>query len=158
MEGEPRRLPIAPLDTRGIFADTVRMHLETDDGGISEKRKVIRFSDVGRIDAGDICVFPGMLLDISESGCKSRFPYSQAFDPDCDYELRIYPAHKRNMNPFLLIGQPRWQKQNGLVTEIGFEFLHSPGARQLAGYLETLAKEHHANAEEMAIETVYESN
>ena len=122
----------------------------------SDKRRIVRFTDVGRIDASEICVFPGILLDISQGGCKSRFPYSREFDLDCDYELRVFPAHKRNQRSFLLIAQPRWQRQEGQSTEIGFEFLHSPGVKALEAFLETLELEQRNPAEEMIIETVCE--
>jgi hypothetical protein len=122
----------------------------------TDKRKIVRFADVGRIDALEICVFPGVLLDISQGGCKSRFPYSREFNLDCDYELRIFPAHKRTQRPFLVIGQPRWQRQEGQATEIGFEFLHSPGIKALTVFLDTLELEQRNPAEEMIIETVCE--
>jgi hypothetical protein len=122
----------------------------------SDKRRIIRFDDVGRVDASEICVFPGILLDISEGGCKSRFPYSREFNLDSDYELRVSPAHKKNLQPFMLIGQPRWQRQEGQSIEIGFKFLHSPGIKALLAYLETLALEKRNPVEEMIIETVCE--
>jgi hypothetical protein len=123
---------------------------------IPDKRKLIRFDDVGRVDVAGICVFPGILLDISGSGCRSRFPYSRDFNADCDYELKIYPVRKKNVSPFTLIGQPRWQRHEGQATEIGFEFLHSPGGKQLEAYLAALELEDRNPAEEMIIETACE--
>jgi hypothetical protein len=61
---------------------------------------------------------------------------------------------KKNSQAFLLIGHPRWQKQEGLTSEVGFEFLHSPGGKQLASYLKDLESKSHNPAEEMIIESV----
>jgi hypothetical protein len=122
----------------------------------SDKRKLVRFMSIGRVDAEQICVFPGKLTNISQGGCRGCFPYVLQFDSETDYELKLIPAHKKNPQPFLLIGQPRWQRQDGQTTEIGFEFLHSPGGRQLAAYLEQLKKEERDPVEEMIIETVCE--
>jgi hypothetical protein len=101
-------------------------------------------------------VFPGILLDISEGGCKGKFPYSRDFNADCDYELKIFPARKKNMHPFTLIGQPRWQRHDGQATEIGFEFLHSPDLKRLEAYLAALELECRNPAEEMIVETACE--
>ena len=107
----------------------------------SEQRKDIRFDDIGRVDAPDICVFPGVLVDISMLGCKIRFPASVQIDIDIDYEIKVTPARKDHCQPFTLIGHPMWQKVVDNTTELGFSILRSPSTRQLIQYIERLALE-----------------
>jgi hypothetical protein len=58
---------------------------------------------------------------------------------DADYELKITPTRKKNIQPFILFAHPMWMQTEGSQTEIGFHVLHSPGSRQLATYVRQLA-------------------
>jgi hypothetical protein len=106
----------------------------------SEKRKQVRYDDVGRLDAPDVCTFPGMLLDISLGGCKGHFPCMLAVDEEGEHMLKILPMHKNSArtHSFALLGRPIWEKQEGSFTIVGFRFLHSPDLKRLTAYVEQL--------------------
>ena len=69
-----------------------------------ECRREERYVEIGRVDAPDICLFSGVLIDISLSGCKVRFPMNLEIDEEGDYELKIQSARKDFSVPFSLIG------------------------------------------------------
>lgn len=105
----------------------------------NDNRKEERFLDIGRVDAVDICSLPGVLDDISLSGCKVHFPVPVSIDEENDYEMHIRPASKCTLEPFVLICHPEWKivKENN-ETQIGFSILRSPDSPQLASYIEEL--------------------
>jgi hypothetical protein len=104
----------------------------------SEKRQDPRFDDIARVDIPDLCIFPGILVDISQLGCKVRF--STELDPDMesDYELKITPAGKNSSEGFVLIVHPMWKNVTSGSSEIGFRILRSPGTRQLIQHVKNL--------------------
>lgn len=105
-----------------------------------DNRQDTRFNDFGKVDAPDICVFPGILSDISLYGCKIRFPVCISIDMDCDYELKIMPTRKSSNQSFILIAHPQWTQKDTDATEIGFKVLHSPGSKQLVQYITSRAE------------------
>lgn len=109
-----------------------------------EQRKEERFIDIGRVEAPELCVFPGVLEDISMFGSKIRFPANIDVELNEDVELRISPSQRKETQPFLLIGHPKWVQKDENVTQVGFKFLRSPGTHMLNSYIEKLAL---ANAE-----------
>ena len=104
-----------------------------------EQRKDERFDDIGRVDAPELCVFPGVLVDISMLGCRIRFPASVTVDMDSDIDLKITSPRKGTTQSFSLIGHPKWIKEENGSTEVGFRLLRSPGSRLLYKYIEKLA-------------------
>lgn len=104
-----------------------------------EHRKDERFEDIGRVDAQNLCVFPGVLVDISMLGCRIRFPSVFEVDMESDFELKITPARKYSLQNIKLIGHPQWVKHEGESTEVGFKLLRSPGTRMLGTYVQKLA-------------------
>lgn len=88
----------------------------------------------------ELCVFPGRLVDISASGCCIRFPALVEPDTDSDYEASFALSSKSPAKPFVLILQPKWKKSEPSATEIGFEFLHSPGTKNLTSHIEELSR------------------
>lgn len=104
-----------------------------------DQRTNTRFDDFGKVNAPDICVFPGILADISLTGCKIRFPAHIELDMECDYELKITPTRKNLGQPFMLIAHPQWISGENDSTEIGFKVLRSPGSKQLAQYVKSRA-------------------
>jgi len=104
-----------------------------------EQRKDERFDDIGRVDAPELCVFPGVLVDISMLGCRIRFPASVSVDMDSDIDLKITSPRKGTTQSFNLIGHPKWIKEENGSTEVGFRLLRSPGSRLLYKYIEKLA-------------------
>lgn len=107
----------------------------------SEQRKSERFADIGRAEAPELCIFPGVLEDISLVGCKIRFPVVVDIDMDSDVDLRIIPSHKSKQNQMMLIGQPQWVKQDSDATIVGFKFLHSPDTSVLSSYINLLQQD-----------------
>ncbi|MFA6937227.1 MAG: PilZ domain-containing protein [Treponema sp.] len=106
----------------------------------SENRQNVRYEDIGRVDAAEICTLPGVLNDISLTGCKVHFPIPVTIDMEGDFELKIKPAQKSSEDPFVLVCHPQWVKDNNGETEIGFSILRSPDTPLLANYIEELKK------------------
>ena len=111
---------------------------------ISEQRKNVRFLDVGRVEAPELCMFPGILEDISMNGSKIRFPLNIDVELNRDINLSISPSNRGTAQPLHLIAHPRWVQKEKNLTQIGFKFLRSPGTHQLNSYIEELAS---ANAQ-----------
>lgn len=105
-----------------------------------EKRKNKRFYQMGRVYCTDVCVFPGVLLDISLEGCRVRFPAHVDIDMDLDYEMSIGFLEKTETCMVVLIAQPCWMNAPKGVAEIGFKFLHSPGTKKLESYINRLVE------------------
>ncbi len=106
---------------------------------MQEQRRDERFDDIGRVDAQSLCPLSGVLQDISMAGCRIKFPVQCTVDMESEVELTVTPAHKQASQPFILIGQPTWVKEEADSCEIGFKLLHSPGSRQLGEYIQKLA-------------------
>ncbi len=104
----------------------------------SEKRKDPRFDDIARVDIPELSIFPGILVDISQLGCKVRFSVALEPDMDSDYELKITPAGKNSSEGFILIVHPMWKNIESGSSEIGFRILRSPGTRQLVQHVRNL--------------------
>ncbi|GMO11657.1 MAG: hypothetical protein Ta2A_20610 [Treponemataceae bacterium] len=105
------------------------------------KRQYERFDDIGRVDSPEMCPFSGILEDISEGGCRVRFPGVAPVDSDADYNLKITPTRKTQGSSFVLIAQPARVTQSQGFFEVAFSLLHSPGKRQLMLYLAHLASD-----------------
>lgn len=120
-----------------------------------DNRKAVRYDDIGRVDAPDICALPGVLDDISLTGCKVHFPIPVTIDMENDYELRIKPSQKPALNPLVLICHPQWKKESDNESEIGFQVLRSPDSPQLAAYIEVLKQnaDDPANVQDIIIES-----
>ena len=101
-----------------------------------EKRFHPRFDTIGRVEAEEICAFPGTLQNISASGCKIRFPIHVSVDLDKEYELKIMFSQNKTTKEMLLIGQPVYQLGQE-TSELGFKFLRSPGTRMLDSFIQS---------------------
>jgi len=106
-----------------------------------EKRNSPRFELIGRVDAPELCIFPGTLLDISLSGCKIKFPMQITVDMDAEYELKILFSQDTSTKEMILIGQPVYLKGDS-ATEIGLKLLRSPGSRILDAYIKSRIDEY----------------
>lgn len=105
-------------------------------------RKSIRYDDIGRIDAPQICALPGVLDNISREGCKVHYPFPVVIDLDSDYEIRVMPSHisgEMHKTAFTLLCHPRWVKEDRGATEIGFSILRSPDSVYLSEYVAGLS-------------------
>ncbi|MBQ9538378.1 MAG: PilZ domain-containing protein [Treponema sp.] len=99
-----------------------------------EHRTDERYEDFGRVEAEDLCSFPGILDDISMKGCKVHFPVPVSLDMENQYKLNISLA-QQSAGPLRLICNPQWKKINDSETEIGFRFMRSPDTPRLASYI-----------------------
>lgn len=106
-----------------------------------DNRKEVRYTDIGRVESADLCVLPGVLDDISITGCRVHFPIPVTVDMENDYELKIKLSRKAVLAPLVLICHPQWKRMNGTETEIGFQVLRSPDSPQLASYIECLKQD-----------------
>ncbi|HAM78423.1 MAG TPA: PilZ domain-containing protein [Treponema sp.] len=104
----------------------------------NEHRKEERFTDTGRVDAQELCVLPGVLDDISASGCRIHFPVPVKVDMENDYSIKMKIPRKEFLLPFSLLCRPRWITNSENRSNIGFSFLCSPGTPLLLRYIDFL--------------------
>lgn len=108
---------------------------------MTEERKDVRFEEIARVEAPALCSLPGVLEDISQSGCRVRFPVPVEIESEdeSEYELKIYPSRQGSAEIDLLC-LPCWVKNDSRGDEysLGFKILHSPGTKQLEDYINTL--------------------
>jgi hypothetical protein len=106
---------------------------------VLNNRKEQRYKDFARADVQELCSLPGILEDISLTGCSVRFYVSFPVSKNTEYTIKIRPARKTGLMPFTLIGTPVWVMQSGGCTKIGFHVLRSPGSGILRQYLDLLS-------------------
>jgi len=108
---------------------------------VKDFRKNVRFEKVGRITAESICVFQGIIQDISLQGCRVRFPAVINPDPEKDYEIVLNFLERTAPESLILLARIQWFEAYADSTEIGFYFQHSPDSKKLTSYIEKLCKE-----------------
>lgn len=106
----------------------------------NNNRQMPRFNDFARAKINGLCQLPGILEDVSKTGCKVRFPHSFEIDTDVEYTLTILPALRSGIKEFELVVRPEWVCGKDDSFLIGFCILHSPGMRQYQKYVEILAQ------------------
>ena len=109
-----------------------------------ENRLHTRYEEIGRIVAPEICALPGVLDDISASGCKVHYSLPVVIDLENEYEIKLSPLHQSEQTPLNLICIPQWVKEMDGNTYIGFKIEYSPDANRLSTfikYLEELSKD-----------------
>ncbi|MDR2898001.1 MAG: PilZ domain-containing protein [Spirochaetaceae bacterium] len=106
---------------------------------ISNNRKEPRFDDFAPVDVQGLCRLPGILENISLTGCSVRFPLPFQVRKNTEYTIQVRPARKTGLTPFTLIGTPVWTFQSAGTTKIGFQVLHSPGSKTLRQYVNLLS-------------------
>ncbi|HZK19972.1 MAG TPA: PilZ domain-containing protein [Treponemataceae bacterium] len=102
-------------------------------------RKDTRYEKYGRIAAQSICVFQGVILDISLKGCRVRFPALLSPDTETDYELVLSFSERDAPDSLILLAHIQWVEKGTDSTEIGFCFFHSPDTKKLASFIEQLS-------------------
>lgn len=112
-----------------------------------KQRKHKRFQELRKVAVPDLCIFSGLLLDISLAGCRIRFPAIVEPDLNCDYKASFSFLNKQVPSFCTLIMHPRWTTHKKDSAEIGFEFLHSPGTKALASHIDYLAGKNTVKAE-----------
>lgn len=118
-----------------------------------EQRKIVRYEDIGKIEAPDISNFAGVLEDISQTGCRVRFPVLLDIDMDSDYEVKFTPT-RNGQSAFNLMVHPMWIDAEDDSTQMGFQFLFSPGEKQLLQYIELVAQEKNLLDEEYNTDSI----
>lgn len=104
-------------------------------------RKSIRYEDFGRAECDEICPMPGILDDISATGCKIHYDAPISLNMENDYEIRIRLS-RFSAEPMVLMCHPQWQDEaKDGTSSIGFEFLHSLDTARLEQYIQQLSDE-----------------
>lgn len=105
---------------------------------VQENRRHTRYDEIGRITAPEICALPGILDDISLTGCKAHYSFPVIVDLENEYEVKISPLHSENCSPLNLICTPQWVKEQSGNTYIGFQINYSPDAHKLETFIKLL--------------------
>ena len=121
----------------------------------NEKRHQPRFDAIGRVEAKEICIFPGTLINISSTGCRIRFPINVTIDTDEEYELKITFCQNSETKEMILLGQPV-NELEGSSPEIGFKLLRSPDSKMLESLIESFMSEQEELDEDYIYNTEYE--
>ncbi len=84
---------------------------------------------------------PGVLDDISLTGCKVHYDAPVTLVMDADYEMHIRLS-RFSQETLVLMCHPQWTKEKeDNSTEIGFLFLRSPDTVRLEEYVKKLQQE-----------------
>lgn len=103
-----------------------------------ENRQSIRYHEIGRVIAPEICTLPGILDNISATGCKVHFPVSATINLDNEYLLKISLSRAPEEGPLQLMCKPMWVSELSGSTQIGFSILFSPDEARLHTFIEFL--------------------
>lgn len=103
-----------------------------------ENRLHTRYEEIGRITAPEICALPGVLDDISASGCKIHYAFPVVVDLDNEYDIKISPLHQGDQAPLNLRCSPQWIKELEGNTYIGLKIQYSPDANRLSSFIQHL--------------------
>lgn len=103
-----------------------------------ENRQHTRYEEIGRVNAPELCALPGVLDDISSSGCKVHYSFPVTVDLEAEYDVRLSPLHHADQAPLNLICQPQWVQESEGNTYIGFKILYSPDANRLKDFIKQL--------------------
>lgn len=103
-----------------------------------ENRQHIRYEEIGRVTAPELCALPGILDDISSKGCKIHYTFPVVVDLEAEYDIKISPLHGANHSPLNLICTPQWANETGGNTYIGFKINYSPDAHRLEEFIKIL--------------------
>lgn len=109
-----------------------------------ENRQSARYQEIGKVTSPELCSLPGVLDDISSTGCKIHYSFPVVADLETEYELKISPLHNSDEQPLNLICIPQWINEIEGETYIGFKILYSPDANRLnefITYLQDISKD-----------------
>lgn len=110
----------------------------------SERRNATRYEEIGRVDSQELCALPGVMDDISETGCKVHFPVPVTLDMEREYDLTIRMPGKGEASSITLVSRPEWVREQGEGSALGFSFLPSqdfPKLQSLIKMLEELSSD-----------------
>lgn len=100
-----------------------------------ENRQDVRYNEIGRVSAAEICPLSGILDDISSAGLKMHYPFPVVLDLEEEFNLKIAPLHNSDSAPLHLLCTPQWVNEKEGSTYIGFKVLYSPDANRLAEFI-----------------------
>lgn len=104
-----------------------------------ENRQHTRYEEIGRVLAPELCALPGVLDDISVSGCKIHYSFPITVDLENEYDIKLSPLHHGEQSPLNLICHPQWVQESEENTYIGLKILYSPDANRLKDFIQQLA-------------------
>lgn len=105
-------------------------------------RQETRYKEIGRINSPQLCVIPGILDDISLSGCKVHYQVPVVVDLENEYEIKLSPNSNNDEPPLNLICKPQWVKECDGNTFIGLQILYSPDVNRLSTFIEYLSEKY----------------
>ena len=105
---------------------------------MDENRQNIRYHEIGRVNAPEICALPGILDNISSTGCKVHFQMPVAVNLDNEYMIKISLSRSPEEGPLQLMCKPMWVSEVGGSTQIGFSILFSPDENRLHLFIDFL--------------------
>ena len=103
-----------------------------------ENRQNHRYPEIGRIVAPELCALPGILDNISFTGCKVHFPVSVVVDLDTEYMIKVTLSRSIEDSPLQLMCKPMWVSESEGSTQIGFSILFSPDENRLHEFINFL--------------------
>lgn len=113
-----------------------------------ENRRNPRYPEIGRVNAPELCALPGILDNISLSGCKIHFPVSVVVDLDTEYMIKISLTRSLEDAPLQLMCKPMWVTEDKGNTQVGLEILYSPDdarLREFVSFLEEMNEDADSN-------------
>ena len=112
-----------------------------------ELRGEERYAEIGRVECEQISALPGVLDDISLSGCKVHFPFPANLDRENEYTVFIQLSRQDFPDRLHLLCQPQWFVVNEKESqvEIGLAFLRSPDSPELARLIESLKQKENSD-------------
>lgn len=106
-----------------------------------ENRAATRYNDIGRIVCEEMSPLPGILVNISRTGCKVHFPLVITPDAENEYEVSVMLPKKYNESPLKMMVQVQWIRDAENATDIGLKFLFSPDSARFNKYVAELEQE-----------------
>ena len=103
-----------------------------------ENRLHPRYPEIGRIIAPDLCTLPGILDNISFTGCKIHLPVYGVVDLEAEYMIKVSLSRSFEESPLQLMCKPMWVKENQGNTQIGLQILYSPDDARLREFISYL--------------------
>lgn len=102
-------------------------------------RKAVRFSEIARVECHELCALPGVLDDISSSGCRAHFPGVVTVDLESESEIELSIRFSNPDLPQVLqlvVVPTRIVKHpEESETEVGFKIMRSPDTPLLKEYI-----------------------
>lgn len=100
-----------------------------------ENRQNHRYPEIGRIVAPELCALPGILDNISLTGCKIHFPVSVVVDLETEYMIKVTLTRSLEDAPLQLMCKPMWVTEDKGNTQIGLKILYSPDDARLREFV-----------------------